>query len=203
VAPDHHAYALLAVAAAVSVAASYVFSRLCGELAERWTFPVGAPAVVLGFALTLGAPCRFGWQWGRTAQQWRLVTGCLAAVTAVVLGYRLLVGAAPYEPTLAEVVVVPVGEEALFRGFLLTTLVLVLGRSFPEPAAARLAIVLSATAFAVGHLGNIGYVPTPFVLLQVGAALAFGLLAGWVRVRTQSLAGPVLLHMAMNAAATV
>jgi membrane protease YdiL (CAAX protease family) len=40
-------------------------------------------------------------------------------------------------------------------------------------------------------------------LLQAAAATAFGLLAGWVRVRTDSLVGPVSLHSAMNVVAVL
>jgi membrane protease YdiL (CAAX protease family) len=38
----------------------------------------------------------------------------------------------------------------------------------------------------------------PSSLLQVAAAVAFGLLAGWLRMRTGSLMPPVQVHAAMN-----
>jgi hypothetical protein len=50
----------------------------------------------------------------------------------------------------------------------------------------------------VGHEGHLGSVPTQFVLLLVVSVTVFGLLAGWVKVRTYSLIGPALLYSAMN-----
>jgi membrane protease YdiL (CAAX protease family) len=189
--------------ALVSCLASYGFSRLTGLVAEQVTLPVGTGALLLGVALTAWAPQRFGWRWGSTGQHLGLIAGSLAGVVAVVAGFRWLTGATPYQPSVGELVIVPLGEEALFRGFLLVTLLAIFTRWLAEPAALRWAVVVSAVSFGVGHLGNLGYVPTSFVVVQALAATAFGLLAGWVRVRTQSLVGPVLLHSAMNAAAVL
>ena len=194
---------LLAGAAVASSALSYGFSRFTGELGERVHFPVGTPALVVGLALTLWAPRRFGWQWGRTGREVRAVAASVVAVVVVVGGYRLLVAAVPYSPTFAEVVVVPVGEEALFRGFLLTSLLLAFAPRLAAMSAARWAVAVSSVAFGVGHLGNLGYVPTGFVVVQALAATVLGVLAGWLRVRTDSLAGPVLVHAAMNATAVL
>jgi len=182
---------------------SYTFSRLTGRIADKVSLPVGTGALVVGVALTGWAPRRFGWGWGCTAQHLRLLVGSVAAVVAIVTGFRALTGATPYTPSVGEVLIVPLGEEALFRGFLLVTLIGVFGRWLGESSAARWAVAVSAVSFGVGHLGNLGYVPTGFVVVQVIAATAFGLLAGWVRVRTDSLSGPVLLHSAMNAAAVL
>lgn len=190
-------------AAVISAALSYGFSRVSGALGERIAFPVGTPALVLGLALTWWAPGRFGWQWGHTRREVAAVAGSVAAVVVVVAGYRLLVASVPYQATLAEVVVVPLGEEALFRGFLLTTLLYYFSPRFGARSAARWAIAVSSFAFGCGHLGNLGYVPAGFVLVQAVAASLFGVLAGWLRVRTDSLAGPVLAHAAMNAAAVM
>jgi membrane protease YdiL (CAAX protease family) len=182
---------------------SLAFSRLTGWIAERVTLPVGTAALVLGVALTAWAPTRFGWGWGSTGSHLRLLAGSLVGVVAVVASFRALSGATPYTPSVAEVLVVPLGEEALFRGFLLVVLIGLFGGWLGESRGVRTAVVVSALAFGVGHLGNLGYVPTDFVVVQVLAATVFGLLAGWVRVRTDSLAGPVLLHSAMNAAAVL
>ena len=88
-------------------------------------------------------------------------------------------------------------------GLVLVVLVGLVARWLPGPRAAPVAVVVSGLAFGVGHLGNLGYVPTSFVLVQAVAATVFGLLAGWVRLRTDSLAGPVLFHAAMNTAAVL
>ena len=65
----------------------------------------------------------------------------------------------PYELSFGDVILVPPGEEGLFRGFLLVLL----------------------TLFRPKLTQNF-----------------FGLVAGWAKVRTNSLIGPVLLHSAMN-----
>jgi membrane protease YdiL (CAAX protease family) len=101
----------------------------------------------------------------------------------------------------AEFLLVPLGEESLFRGFLLGVLLTIFNRWLPARDAARSAVLISAAGFAAGHLGNLGYVPTAFVLLQCLVAMAFGTLAGWLRLRTDSLAGPVLIHAVMNVGA--
>ncbi len=189
--------------ALISCLMAYGFSRLTGRIAEQVSLPVGAGALLLGVALTAWAPERFGWRWGSTGQHLRLIAGSLAAVVLIVASFRWLTGATPYQPSVGELVLVPLGEEALFRGFLLVTLIGGFRRWLGESAALRWAVAVSAISFGVGHLGNLGYVPTAFVVVQVIAAIAFGILAGWVRVRTDSLFGPALLHSAMNAAAVL
>ena len=81
---------------------------------------------------------------------------------------------------IVAVVVAPISEELLFRGFL-------------QPALGRwtgrwLAIILSAAFFAAAHM-DLYALPLLFVL---GVALAY------IYDRTRSLAAPVALHMAFN-----
>jgi membrane protease YdiL (CAAX protease family) len=182
---------------------AYGFSRVSGLLAESVILPVGTAAFVVGVGLTARSPQEYGWRWGRTREHVRLLVGALVAIVVVVRLFVALAGSTPYEPSLAEVVLVPLGEEALFRGLVLVVLVGLFARWLPGPRAVPVAVVVSAVAYGVGHLGNLGYVPTFFVLVQAVAATVFGLLAGWVRLRTDSLAGPVLLHTAMNTAAVL
>jgi membrane protease YdiL (CAAX protease family) len=127
----------------------------------------------------------------------------LLGVVAVVGLFRLVGSGTPYEPSFGDFVIVPLGEEGLFRGFLLVVLLTLFRRRLAQSRAVSSAVVVSAIALGVGHLGNLNYVSAQFVLLQfvllqVVAATVFGLLAGWVKVRTDSLIGPVLLHAAMN-----
>ena len=112
--------------------------------------------------------------------------------------YRALGQAAPYEPSAAEFVLVPLGEEVLFRGFVLTVLLILFRRRLPAGAAAPWAVVVTSIGFGVGHLGNLGYVPVAFLLIQVVVAVAIGLVTGWLRIRTGSLVGPILVHPAIN-----
>jgi membrane protease YdiL (CAAX protease family) len=91
--------------------------------------------------------------------------------------------------TLVAVIVVaaPIFEELLFRGFLLRGLV-----------SSRLgehgAVAFSALAWALVHLQYDWY----------GIAYIFliGLLFGYARLRTGSLAVPIMLHMLVNAVST-
>ena len=94
-------------------------------------------------------------------------------------------------------------KSLLFRGFLLGVLLEQFSRRHVGPRSAAWAILVSATAFGIGHLGNLGHVEAAFVLLQVFVAFAFGVLAGHVRVRTESVLGPVLMHATMNVMAVV
>lgn len=189
--------------ALVCAAASYGFSRLTGRIHDAIDIPVGLPALLAASAVTARAPRRFGWQWGSTARHWPLLVACAISIALVVAAFRIGSGQVPYAPSFAEVVLVPLGEEGLFRGFLLVSVLTLLERWLPRRRGAPIAVGISAIAFGVGHLGNLGYVPTSFVAVQAVAATAFGLVAGWVRLRTDSLAGPVLLHGVMNAAAVV
>lgn len=89
---------------------------------------------------------------------------------------------------LALVILAPVSEETLFRGFL-----------YPGIAASRagpvVAIVVSSVAFAVLHV--------QYDWLGIVAVLATGLYLGVVRYRSQSLLLTMSLHAIGNAFATL
>ena len=103
--------------------------------------------------------------------------------------FRMTGSTAPYDATVGEFVLVPVGEELLFRGFLLGTLLELFRHREVGSHSAAWAVLVSAAAFGIGHLGNLGHVETAFVILQVFAAFIFGVVAGYVRVRTESVVG--------------
>ena len=88
-------------------------------------------------------------------------------------------------PTLASLLVVtavlaPVLEETVFRGFLLPSLT----KMMPVPAA----VVVSAAAFATAHLSARDF-PQLF---------AFGILLGFVYVRSRNLLSTMVVHGAWN-----
>ena len=88
---------------------------------------------------------------------------------------------------LAVVIVAPIGEETLFRGFLF--------RGWQRsPDDAWTAIGSTAFQWAVAH---VQYNP-----LVVGEILLVGLALGWVRWRTGSTISTILLHSFLNAAST-
>jgi membrane protease YdiL (CAAX protease family) len=84
---------------------------------------------------------------------------------------------------IAVVVVTPIGEESLFRGF-------VYRGFFREPGDAATAIVVTAALFAAMHVQY-----DWFVILQV---FGFGLLLGWMRWASGSTLLTILLHGVIN-----
>jgi membrane protease YdiL (CAAX protease family) len=167
-----------------------------------------ATALVLRGSLAFYGPLPPGWfalNVRGAAQQWRLLLAAcatfplLSSLTA--LAYDALRGAAA--PAFWEgaslaalhagscdcfalctyvasyVLLAPLWEEAVFRGFLLLSLC--------RFAAAHEAVCLSALLFAAAH----GSAAIPGLLL-------LGVLLGGVYVRTRSLAAPILLHALWN-----
>jgi len=91
---------------------------------------------------------------------------------------------APWIGLLVIGFLVPIAEEALFRGALLGVLL--------ERYSARWAVPVSALIFGLVHLSQ-----------QFVGALALGLVMGWLRVRTRSLWPGLVLHMLNNTAVAV
>jgi hypothetical protein len=192
----------VAIAATLAASATYGFSRATGWLSEMVVMPVGSATLALAVLLCVWSPHTFGLTLGRTRQHLGLVGSTLLVIAAVVLTFRMSGSTAPYDATVGEFLLVPLGEELLFRSVLLAALV-ELFRVGKVPHHIGWAVGVSALAFGMGHLGNLGYTETTFVLLQVFVATVFGIVAGWVRVRTDSIVGPVLMHMTMNVVAVV
>lgn len=190
------------VAALLSVSATYAFSRMTGWVADSIVLPVGAATLAVSLLIGVWAPHAFGLTLGSTRDHLVLVGSSILVTAAVVLAFRMTGDSAPYDATVGEFVLVPVGEELLFRGIMIAALVELFRRA-QVPRGTTWAVVVGAAAFGIGHLGNLGHVDTAFVLLQVCAATAFGVAAGVVRVRTASIVGPVLMHMTMNVVAVV
>ncbi len=85
----------------------------------------------------------------------------------------------------SAVVLAPFAEEIFFRGVMLPAL----ARIMDGPAA----ILLQAVCFGAIHVGALNTWPLAIPLAFVGWA------AGWIYVRTGSLAAPIALHAAFNA----
>ncbi|MFM8282278.1 MAG: lysostaphin resistance A-like protein [Planctomycetaceae bacterium] len=142
-----------------------------------------------------------GWRWGegmRTALAalalvlWPLLA--LATLLDRVVPYRHPIieylgdhrgGAAMALVVLSAVVVAPVVEEFLFRRVLLGWLL----RAWPV-AGGLGAVAVQAMAFGMSHAGQ-GLAPVPLTL--------FGLVLGWLALRTGSLLPGILLHALFNA----
>lgn len=172
-----------------------------------YTYDVLASAVVaygvllaVVYALTTGLPRRDVLALRRPASWPRALGLALAGLVAILLGAAALLqltGAgdeqnlAPEEwdgsragayaaSFLAIVVVGPVVEELLYRGA---------GIAFLTPFGAGVAVAVTAVVFGLGH----------GLLLSFPAFVWFGLVAGFVRIRTDSLYPTLLLHSAFNA----
>jgi len=91
-----------------------------------------------------------------------------------------------------ELMVISLGEEALFRGYLQTTL----QRRYPW----WFAVVLTSVLFGVWHIPAVLWHSTPYAAFAiVGFPFAFGLLTGVMVRLTGSIVGPVVAHAVYNA----
>lgn len=172
-----------------------------------YTYDVLASAVVaygillaVVYALTSGLPRREVLALRRPAS-WPGALGLtLAGLVLILLGAALLLQltgagdeqnltpeewdgsrAGPYAASfLAIVVIGPVVEELLYRGA---------GIAFLAPLGSAVAIAVTSIMFGLGH----------GLLLSFPAFVWFGLVAGFIRVRTDSLYPTLLLHSAFNA----
>lgn len=89
----------------------------------------------------------------------------------------------PFVSVAMVVVLAPVAEEILFRGYIL--------RGLAERLRPGAALWLSTLLFVVAHANPV----------QVPVGLALGLVCGWIFLRTRSLALCIVVHLANNALA--
>lgn len=158
------------------------------------------------FLVVLGAVLAAAWRGdvalrvGETLDRWWEVVATGVALTILAWAFVALSGSNVYSDAdlFFEVVLVPVGEELVFRGVLVGWLLARLTHLYPEPTAARLAVIFSAVAFGAAHASNALFGAGGFVVVQVLAATALGLVFGRLRIRTRSLAAPILLHALVN-----
>jgi membrane protease YdiL (CAAX protease family) len=204
------AAAWLGVALAAS-AGAVVGAQLWFRTLQR-VWPTDDPMLVGlqfgSFLVILGALGSWWWRGdlglrlGATLLERRRVAGWAAVLS---LGAVLLVavgGPNAYSGSdpLFEVVLVPLGEELVFRGLMLGILLDRLHRWYGPGRGVRLAIVFSALAFGAAHASNALFgVAHSFVVVQVVVATVLGLILADLRVRTRSLLAPVLLHALVNA----
>jgi membrane protease YdiL (CAAX protease family) len=152
--------------------------------------------------LWLWRPSLFAFQVGRIRRHSRLLLGMLLANCGLVGGFLWLSGSTPYSGNqwlLTEVITVPVVEEVLWRGLVLSVLLLALERQHSTPMVRHLAVWLVGLAFGLLHAGNLlAGVPLEFVAVQTLNAVVWGIVYGYARVVTGSIYPPVALHGAMN-----
>jgi membrane protease YdiL (CAAX protease family) len=203
--------AVLLGAVAGSYAFAWVNSRyaawvqdvlsLNSALAQGLAF--SAFPLAIGLGISLVHPSLFGLTLGSTLRRIGQVVGVTAGLCAIAAVALMAVGGNPFrgaEP-LIQAVAVPVSEELVFRGVLFGLVLLALRRLYPMETALPLTVVVSAVAFGLAHLNNIGSYDTTFVVLQSAYAMILGLGAGYLRATTGSVVPAMAAHSAVNVVA--
>jgi membrane protease YdiL (CAAX protease family) len=157
-------------------------------------------SLILGGAVVMWRPRAFGFQLGRIAETRRLIVGVcvVAAMTTAVL--LAITGPTPYSvaSVWVEVVLVPFSEELVFRGVLLTVLLLALGRIHGADRAVLLAVVIDGIAFGLGHLANAAVLDLAFVVPQAAFASVLGMGCAYLMAKSNSIYPAILLHAVVN-----
>jgi membrane protease YdiL (CAAX protease family) len=161
-----------------------VFLLLRPAFAARGAMPLALGYLAIGaasVAVLRGSP-------GAAARRIWLPLGI--GLFAVLIA-RLAAGPAPALPVSAAIVALNIGaaiaEEAFFRGFLFARL---------EPWGVGVAVILSATAFALLHVPLYGVAAFP---VDLGA----GLLLSWQRAASGTWTAPAATHAVANVLAVL
>jgi membrane protease YdiL (CAAX protease family) len=214
--PQHAASSRIGPGTFVWLAGALAFSTSVVVAARVWfdtlqrVWPTSNPTlegVQFGsFLLVVGGLLAWWWggdagfRLGATLREWPIVVSTAAVLAVTTMAFVLMTGSNPYSGAdpLFEIVLVPVGEELVFRGLLLGWLLSKLSERHAPRTAARLAIVFSAVAFGSAHASNVLFGVGDFTVVQVLAATVLGMVFGVLRVRTASLAAPIALHALVN-----
>ena len=146
-----------------------------------------------------------------TLPQWRhhewLATLPLALIIALIFGLlrhyyfgvRML---SPSRDLLWYVLLIPLGEEWLFRGWIFQ----LNERIFPNCYLSLtnplpMSLWLSSTAFALWHLQNATLSNPAFMLFQLLYTFCTGLWLGYLRWKTGKITTPIMTHLLINLAA--
>lgn len=158
--------------------------------------------VWVGLLVSLWKPGLFGLQRGKSREHWKLILAVALFVGLSTSAYVLLAGPTPYHggilQLLPNLLLVPLGEEMIFRGILFAGLLYFLVRLHPPRTSAVLAIMFSAVSFGFAHANNLFYNPIGFTLFQIFYSTVFGVLFAYVRYKTESVYPPILFHAIMN-----
>jgi membrane protease YdiL (CAAX protease family) len=162
-------------------------------LFSSWPLLVGGIVVVWN-------PRAFGFRLGRIARNRRLIAGMsVVAVLTTALLLRIT-GPTPYSEAslLVETVVVPITEELVFRGVLLTVLLAALGRLHGPDRAIRLAVAIDGVAFGLAHVANASVLDLGFVLSQAAYASVLGVGCAYLMTKCRSIYPAMFLHALVN-----
>lgn len=164
-------------------------------------------AVILfaAFMPVIWAPKFFGYQLGTISKHWKMLFGTTVFFIGAPLMYRLIMGETPFGANtwFFEGVIVPLAEEGLMRGILVSMLLWGFGKLYAESTSNWLTIVFSTLIFSTAHLNNLGDYPTGFILFQVGFSTILGFAFGYTRIKTESIYPAIILHALFNLAGTL
>jgi uncharacterized protein len=152
------------------------------------------------------APAALGLEWSGQSRRMRwAVTGGLALLGLLLLT-TLFIDPAVFLDNLKNVLVIPIFEELLFRGWIWGRL----APSLPQHRRSLLAWLLTSALFALWHLGymdiyllkalpaNPGLELGPFLVMKLITVLIIGLVVGLPRWPTQRTYGSIILHGLVN-----
>jgi membrane protease YdiL (CAAX protease family) len=126
-----------------------------------------------------------------------VVAGLLAGssiVSVASLSQQPLGTESGWNRAVLAIILGPVLEEVIFRGYLFTAALLLTRRLSPSRSAA-FSIIGVALVFSIAHLTTAGT-----TALQLSCIVLMGCLYGWVRLRYRSTAAAALAHAAYNLA---
>ena len=202
---------LVLVASVVVAVAIAVANKPYFDLVERVVGPIGGEELralvfssfllLIGIPIIARRPSAFGFRIGTMRRDAGLVVAALAAGGLLTAAVLRLSGAVPYSDAslFVESVDVPITEELVFRGVLLTALLAVLGRWHEPRTATILAVLFDGAAFGLAHAANALALDPAFVAQQVLFAVVLGTACAALMVRTRSVYAAMLLHAVVNA----
>ena len=164
-----------------------------GLLFSSWLLLVGLPIVAW-------RPAAFGFTLGSIRRHLLLVGVVLVTGAAVTSAILAATGPIPYSEAswFIEIVDVPITEELVFRGVLLTALLAVLRRLHDGETAVLLAVLIDGLAFGLAHLANAADLDLGFVLAQATFATVLGSGCAFLMARTGSIYPAIALHAVVN-----
>ena len=164
-----------------------------GLLFSSWLMLIALPIVAR-------RPAAFGFTLGSMHEHSLLMALVIVGGGMVTTGILLALGPTPYSEAswFIETVDVPITEELVFRGVLLTGLVAVLLPMHRPRIAIVLAVIFNGLAFGIAHLANATDLALAFAVMQAGFAALLGMACAGLMVRTGSVYPAILLHAVVN-----
>jgi membrane protease YdiL (CAAX protease family) len=199
---------LLLALQAARAAIAWLLWQVLGQGADGGAFQVANAAATVLVAAGAWLVLRpslgdLGLDWGAMSARGKGLCGFGGLFVAGMLAAALALDLASAARSLHLALILPAFEEALFRGYAWRQLS---GPGEGGEGRERYALVATTLLFALWHLG---YADTllhhplagdagAFLLGQVAAGLALGLVTGAVRWRSGALFGPLLIHAFWN-----